>query len=67
MQYAQFNPAAPSPAPVMGWYDTSVFEYPNLPAAANLIAVTASQWAEHFNNPNGWTVQNGQLIAPQND
>lgn len=61
-QYAQFNPSL-APAPVTGWYDTGVADYPNLPPAANLLEVTPAQWAAHMANPSGWAVQNGSLIA----
>jgi hypothetical protein len=61
-QYAQYNPAAPSPSPVIGWYDTVAFNYPNLPPATSLIAVTAAQWVAHYTNPNGWVVNKGQLV-----
>jgi hypothetical protein len=65
-QYARFDPQAASPAPVTGWYDASAFEYPNLPVSADLLAVTQAQWALHFEEPNGWTVSNGQLTPPSN-
>jgi hypothetical protein len=64
-QYAQFDPSAKSPASVIGWYDTDILKYPNLPAAAALIEVTASQWALHFQEPHGWAISNGQIIAPE--
>lgn len=64
MQYAQFDPEAAAPHAVIGWYDTQVFNYPNLPAGNALVPVTAAQWAAHFDNPNGWTVDSGQLISP---
>lgn len=60
-QYAQFDPAAKAPAPVTGWYDTAHFDYPNLPELPNLIEVSADQWALHFQDPNGWVVDNRQL------
>lgn len=62
-QYACFNPAIAAPSPVIGWYDTGVFAYPNLPAAANLLEVTAAQWEAHFADPSGWAVSNGALVA----
>jgi hypothetical protein len=66
MQFAHYDPAT-SPAPVIGWYDTSEFDYPNLPDNQNLVAVTASQWFEHFTSPNGWTVISGKLVGPSNE
>lgn len=61
MQYAHYNPATPSPAPVLGWYDTTQFEYQNLPAETGLAEVTEAQWAMHFNDPSNWVVANGVL------
>jgi hypothetical protein len=62
--YAQFDPNAEAPRPVIGWYDTGTFDYPNLPPATSLISVPGQQWITHFNQPHGWTVANGQLIPP---
>jgi hypothetical protein len=61
-QYAQFDSKAPQPAPIVGWYDTEVFDYQNLPPMSDLIEVTASQWAMHFTDPNGWAVSDGKLV-----
>lgn len=64
-KYAQYNPADPSPQPVIGWYDTDVFNYPHLPPASQLMTVTDDQWGLHFSiNPNGWTIDGGVLVAP---
>lgn len=63
VQYAQYNSAVASPSPVLGWYDTDEFNYPNLPAAGNLLTVTEAQWAARLTNPSGWAVSNGALIA----
>lgn len=59
-QYAYFDAAKPSPSPVLGWYDTAALDYPNLPAASNLLAMTASQWAARFDG--AWAVANGALV-----
>lgn len=59
-QYAQYNPAVASPSPVVGWYDTEMLHYPNLPKAG-LIEVTSAQWQQHFADPSGWVVNNGAL------
>lgn len=64
-RYAQFDSAAPSPTPVLGWFDTDDFKYPNLPAASDLIELTDSQWAVHFDEPSGWTVKDESLIPPE--
>lgn len=66
-RYAQYDPAGLSPVPVTGWYDTDILEYPNLPAASDLIEVDASNWALHFNGPGGWFVEGAKLIAPDFD
>jgi hypothetical protein len=63
-QFARFNPAAVSPSPVTGWYDTAVFAYPDLPPSNALVQTTEQQWQQHFDNPNGWTVNSGKLMAP---
>lgn len=65
-KYAQFDATAPSPAPVLGWFDTDIFHYQNLPAQSDLIGLTDAEWAVHFNDPSGWSVKNGVLIPPEN-
>ena len=60
-QYAYFDSTATQPAPVLGWYDTGEFTYKNLPASADLLELTASQWADRFSIP---FVDNGTLVAP---
>lgn len=60
-QYAQYNPAVAAPSPVMGWYDTAVFDYPNLPPAADLLEMTAEQWDARMTGL--WAVSAGALVA----
>jgi hypothetical protein len=60
-QYAQFNPATASPSPVMGWYDTAVFDYPNLPPATDLLEMTVEQWDARMTGL--WAVSGGTLVA----
>lgn len=62
-KYAYFNSAAPAPSPVIGWYDTDNFTYPNLPASSDLLAVTADEWAARLVNPSAWAVSNGALVT----
>lgn len=62
-QFAYFDSAAASPSPVIGWFDTDFADYPNLPAASDLLVVTPAQWAARMVNPSGWAVQNGSLVA----
>lgn len=64
-KYAQFDTTVSSPSPVIGWFDTDIFHYPNLPESTSLIEVTDIQWAVHFNEPSGWFVKDGVLIPPE--
>lgn len=59
-QYAYFDSTIAAPSPVLGWYDTDALEYPNLPAAANLLAISAAQWGERMTGR--WAVSNGALV-----
>jgi hypothetical protein len=62
-KYAQYNPAAPAPSPVLGWYDTDGLTYSNLPVSTDLLSVTDDQWAARLANPSGWAVGAGALVA----
>ena len=62
-QYAYFDATAPAPQPVIGWFDTDSRSYPVMPPAAELLALTASQWQGRLADPSGWAVQNGALVA----
>ena len=59
-QYAFFDATVAAPSPVIGWYDTKVLHYPNLPAAANLLPVTPDQWAARLSGL--WAVSAGTLV-----
>lgn len=61
-QYAQYDPSVASPSPVIGWYDTDVFRYTNLPEAGHLVVATTDQWKSHFNN--AFAVENGSTLVP---
>jgi hypothetical protein len=61
-QYACFDHTAPSPQPVIGWYDTDAVSYPNLPPSDNLLAVSADQWTARLTNPSGWMIASGALV-----
>ena len=63
-KYARFDHTKPEPQPVTGWYDTEMHNYPNLPAAADLLALTDAQWAARLPNPSGWLHKGGGLIPP---
>ncbi len=60
-QYAYFDSTVAAPSPVIGWYDTESLTYPTLPIAADLLALTAEQWAERMTGQ--WAVSNGALVA----
>ena len=67
-QYAQFDPNASSPTPVIGWYDTDFATYSMLPptvetAPAGFLVMTQDQWDAHMVNPSGWAVENGQTLV----
>jgi hypothetical protein len=60
--YAQYDSSAPQPTPVLGWYDTSLFSYRNLPAEADLLELDEIQWKAHFENPSGWAFNDGIIV-----
>ncbi|MEO6147184.1 MAG: DUF4376 domain-containing protein [Sulfuriferula sp.] len=57
-KFAYFNAAA-NPAPVLGWYDTDIGEWPNLPGSDYLIEVSAADWA--IRDSQAWQVHHRQL------
>lgn len=59
-KFAQYDPTAQQPAPVLGWYDTDIMSYRSMPSSAELLALTDAQWATRFDTP---YVQNGTLVA----
>jgi hypothetical protein len=58
---AYFDSTQPAPQPVLAWYDTGVIAYPALPASANLLQLTPTQWASRMTGL--WAVQGGALVA----
>lgn len=60
-QYAYFQNDGSNNGVVIGWYDTDANTYSSLPAAADLLAVTAAQWTAHLSNPGGYQVVAGAL------
>lgn len=60
-QYAAYDSTASQPTPVLGWYDTAVVQYPNLPGSDSLLELTSDQWTARLPGP--WAVQNGALVA----
>lgn len=61
--FAHFDPSSPEPHPVVGWFDTSLFAYPQMPPAGELLEVTPEQWAARMADPSGWQVTGGVLSA----
>jgi hypothetical protein len=59
-QYAYFDATQPDPKPVIGWYDTSLYHYPNLPAAANLLEMSTGAWERRLEGL--WAVSGGALV-----
>jgi hypothetical protein len=65
-KYAYFDSTATQPAPVLGWYyvldeiDTDGIDYLNLPASADLLDLTQTEWDNRFSTP---LVSNGTLIS----
>ncbi len=60
-QFAYFDHTHPAPSPVLGWYDTSILNYPSLPAAADLLQITADQWSGRTSGQ--WAVSAGSLVT----
>jgi hypothetical protein len=60
-QYAYYDPTVGPPSPVIGWYDTSAFMYPNMPPITRLLAVSQAQWAARMTGQ--WAVNNRSLVA----
>lgn len=58
-QYANFDHTLAT-APVIGWYDTGILNYPNLPDQADLLEMTADQWTARMTG--FWAVQDHVLI-----
>lgn len=60
-RYANYDHTITPLSPVLGWYDTDVFEYPSLPPIEDLIEVTDD--AVWNNRTDGrWGVQAGLVI-----
>ena len=60
-RFARFDPAAPAPAQVLGWYDTGLFNYASLPDPDAMIEMTDAQWDHRLEFPHG--VAGGALVA----
>jgi hypothetical protein len=62
--FANCFPVGEAPAPVVGWYDTTVASYPTWPPAGVLVEVTPAEWRAHLRHMAGWTVLEGKLVPP---
>lgn len=63
-QYVEFDSSVADPKPTLGWYDTGLVSYPQLPASEFLLEVTPVQWAQHTADPRmgAFTVVAGGLV-----
>lgn len=60
-KYANYDHTIATYSPVLGWYDTDVFEYPSLPPMEDMIEVTDPDvWTNRTNGQ--WCVQTEQII-----
>lgn len=62
--YASYDTTAAQPTQVTGWYDTwNMSSVTSVPAATDMIAVTAEQWNDaSFRLPVGKGVQGGAIV-----
>lgn len=60
-KYAHFDHTAPTPQPVLGWYDTDALDYPNLPPPADMLPMSEDQWKSRLKGD--WAVS-GKTIVP---
>lgn len=60
MYYAEFDPAAPQPTRVLGWYNANANKYDRLPSPDRLLELTQAQWAGRMATP---YVLNGGLVS----
>jgi hypothetical protein len=50
MKYAQINSTIKTIQPVLGYYDTGILDYPNLPSPENLIEMSEADWELRLSN-----------------
>lgn len=62
-KYAYFNSTQTAPQQVIGWYDTDLFTYTNLPTSENLVEVSELQWNARLSNPSAWAIDGGDLVS----
>ena len=61
-KYARFDSAAPGSTPVLGWYDTDLLHYPELPPDADMLALSDDAWEARMGG--AWVVEN-HALAPR--
>jgi hypothetical protein len=59
-QYALFDSSIMPPMPVIGWYDTDLNDYPNLPDLSELLELGTDQWSIRLSQT--WAVVDGTLV-----
>jgi hypothetical protein len=62
-KYAYYDSTVAALSPVLAWYDTDNFKYSSLPAVADLLEISETQWDARLTNPSGWAVSAGALVA----
>ena len=62
-KFALYEASGSQPYPVVGWYDTDLLNYPNLPAEDKLFLLTEAQWQAHLINPSGFAIDNDTLVS----
>lgn len=50
-KFAQYDSKAVQPTPVIGFYDTGVIDYSNLPASTELVQMSDSEWDIRLDSP----------------
>lgn len=51
-KFAYYDPTMEQPAPVLGWYDTDLFDYgANLPDPSQLLALSQDEWVARGSTP----------------
>lgn len=59
-KYALYDPAVPSPSPVICWYDTDFAQYESLPPDDSLFEMTQEQWDGRMTG--FWAIDNGAFV-----
>ena len=54
------------PGQVLGWYDTDMLHYPNLPPSSELIELNEQQWNARMENPSAFFVEDDRVVKRDN-